>query len=57
MLHIHTLSLSLVALIYVIIDGSSYEICNDDRFGSILVWLMDKIVNVYKILIAKLMSS
>ena len=57
MLHIHTLSLSLVTLIYVIIDGSSYEICNDDRFGSILVWLMDKIVNVYKVLIAKLMSS
>ena len=57
MLHIHTGSLSLVTLIYVIIDGSSYEICNDDRFGSILVWLMDKIVNEYKVLIAKLMSS
>ena len=57
MLHIHILSLSLVTLIYVIIDGSSYEICNDDRFVSILVWLMDKIVNVYKVLIAKLMSS
>ena len=57
MLHIHTCSLSLVTLIYVIIDGSSYEICNDDRCGSILVWLMDKIVNIYKVLIAKLMSS
>ena len=40
----------------MIIDGSSYEICNDDGFGSILVWLMDKIVNVYKVLIEKLMS-
>ena len=41
----------------MIIDGSSYEICNDDRFGSILVWLMDKIVKIYKVLIAKLMRS
>ena len=57
MLHIHTSSLSLVALIYVIIDGFSYEICNDDRFGSIFVWLMDKIVKIYKVLIAKLMNS
>ena len=41
----------------MIIDGSSYKISNDDRFGSILVWLMDKIVNIYKVWIAKLMSS
>ena len=40
----------------MIIDGPSYEICNNDHFGPILVWLMDKIVKIYKVLIAKLMS-
>ena len=37
----------------MIIDGSTYEICNDDRFDSILVQLMDKIVKIHKVLIAK----